>query len=169
MEMVVLVDENDKELGTEEKLKAHQDGGKLHRAVSAFIFNSKGKMLLQKRAYSKYHAPGLWSNACCTHPRPGETPEEAVHRRLREEMGFDCLMKEVLGTVYEADVGRGLTEREFDHLFVGIFDGRLAPNREEVSDFRWSKLEELKAGVKNNPAHYAPWFRILLPKLLEAM
>ena len=169
MEFVVLVDSRDKALGVEEKMKAHQNGGKLHRAVSAFIFNSNKELLVQKRADSKYHAPGKWSNTCCTHPREGESPEEAVHRRLREEMGFDCEMKKVLELVYKANVGEGLTEHEFDHVFVGTYDGEPQPVRGEVSEVKWAAIGELKADMNNNPTHYTPWFLILLPKLLKVI
>ena len=165
MEEVILVDEDDNQIGTEEKLKAHMDGGKLHRAVSVFIFNSKGEMLLQQRAAGKYHAPGLWSNACCTHPRPGETVEEAASRRLKEEMGFTCPLKKIFTTVYEADVGGGLTEHEFDHVFGGSFDGEPDPDPEEVSEFKWMSPEELVKDMSEDPEKYTPWFRILLQKL----
>jgi isopentenyl-diphosphate Delta-isomerase len=169
MEFVVLVDEKDHAVGVEEKMNAHRDGGKLHRAVSAFVFNSNGDMLLQKRDDSKYHAPGKWSNACCTHPREGESPDEAVHRRLREEMGFDCELKKVLEVVYKASVGGGLTEHEFDHVFTGTYDGEPKPARGEVAEVKWMGIPELKADVEANPAEYTPWFLILLPKLLKVM
>lgn len=169
MESVILVDERDRVLGMEEKLKAHRDGGKLHRAISVFIFNSAGEMLIQRRDGSKYHAPGMWSNACCTHPRKDESPEEAAHRRLREEMGFDCILKKVLKLVYKADVGKGLTEHEFDHIFIGEFDGQPKPERGEVSDFRWISIQELEADMEKNPDIYTPWFRILLQRLLKVI
>ena len=165
MEEVVLVDEQDNEVGTEEKLRVHMDGGKLHRALSVFIFNSDGKMLLQKRADGKYHAGGLWTNACCTHPRPGESPEDAAHRRLKEEMGFDCPIKKAFTTVYGADVGGGLTEKEFDHVFIGEFDGDPEPDPEEASEFKWIDMAELLDDVERNPDKYTPWFRVLLPQL----
>ncbi len=167
MEYVVLVDENDREIGIEEKIKAHENGGKLHRAFSIFIFNKNGKMLLQRRALTKYHAPGLWSNTCCSHPRPGEEVEKAAHRRLREEMGFDCELKWLFATIYKADVGNGLTEWEYDHVFIGTFDGEPEPNPEEVCEWKWISIEELVEDVKKKPEKYTPWFRILLPKVLD--
>jgi isopentenyl-diphosphate delta-isomerase len=165
MEKVVLVDEQDLPVGTEEKLKAHRDGGVLHRAISVFIFNSSGELLLQRRALEKYHAPGLWSNACCTHPKPGEKPGEAAHRRLQEELGFDCPLKKVAEVTYRADVGGGLTEHEFDHVFFGRFDGDPDPDPREVSGTRWVSLGELKESMKKRPGGYTPWFRILLGRL----
>lgn len=167
MEKVVLVDEQDREIGTEEKLKAHMDGGKLHRAISVFVFDSKHRLLLQKRAAGKYHAPNLWSNTCCTHPRPGESPEDAASRRLDEEMGIRCRLQKIAEKIYKADVGGGLTEYEYDHMFIGFSDSKPKPNPEEVSDYKWVSLEELQADIEKNPESYTPWFRILLPIFLE--
>lgn len=167
MEKVILVDEKDREIGTEEKLKAHKNGGKLHRAFSVFIFNSKGEMLLQKRAKTKYHSPGLWSNACCSHPRPGETLEEAVHRRLKEEMGFDCKLKEAFSFIYRAEVGNGLTEWEFDHVWIGRFDGKPRPDIEEAEEWKWINIEELKKDIKEHPENYTPWFKIAVEKVVR--
>ncbi len=168
MELVVFVDERDRELGVGEKLEVHTSG-KLHRAISVFVFNSRGELLLQRRAHGKYHAPEQWSNTCCTHPRPGETPEEAAHRRLREEMGFDCPLEKVLETVYRVDVGGGMVEHEFDHVFVGRFNGEPVPDRSEVREFKWMGVKELKRDMGKNPKDYTPWFRVLLPRLLEVL
>ena len=164
MERVILVDEKDKEIGTEEKMKAHQNGGRLHRCFSIFIFNSKGQMLLQKRAKTKYHCGGLWTNTCCSHPRPGESLEEAVHRRLKEEMGFDCDLKEDFSFIYKANFGE-LTEWEFDHVFTGKFDGEPKINPEEVDDFKWINVRVLQEDIKENPTKYTPWFKIAIKKL----
>ena len=121
MERVILVDEQDNPIGSEEKLRAHQDGGKLHRPFSVFIFNDHGELLLQRRARCKYHFGGLWSNTCCSHPRENETLSEAVHRKLVQEMGFDTAVEEALVFTYRADdANSGLTEHEFDHVFTGI-------------------------------------------------
>ncbi len=166
-EFVVLVDENDKEIGVEEKLKAHQNGGKLHRAISVFIFNSKGELLLQRRALEKYHAPGLWANTCCSHPRPGESVEQAAKRRIKEEMGFECEVKEIFSMIYKADVGNGLTEYEYDHVFIGFWEGEPMPNPKEVCEWKWASLEEIERDMKENPEKYAPWFRIIFPKVAE--
>ncbi len=166
-EFVVLVDENDNEIGAEEKIKAHQNGGKLHRAISVFVFNSKNELLLQRRALTKYHSPGLWANTCCSHPRPGESIEHAARRRLNEEMGFTCDLKEVFSLIYKAEVGNGLTEHEYDHIFIGFWEGVPKPNPEEVCEWRWSNMDEIERDMKENPGKYAPWFRILFPRVRE--
>lgn len=166
MEMIVLVDENDNEIGTEEKLKAHQDG-KLHRAFSIFVFNSEGKMLIQKRAKSKYHSASLWTNACCSHPRPGESLEEAAHRRLKEEMGFDCVLEKAFDFVYKADFGNGITEWEFDHAFVGEFNGKPKANPNEVCEWKWISINELKKDIKEVPKKYTPWFKIAIDRVID--
>ncbi len=162
-EEVVLVDSNDKETGFEEKLKTHKEG-KLHRAFSIFVFNSKGELLLQKRAETKYHCGGLWTNTCCSHPRPGELLKEAVHRRLKQEMGFDCLLNEVFSFSYKVKFENNLVENEFDHVFSGKFDGEPKPNPEEASAFKWVGVEELKKDIKKNPGKYTYWLRIAIDK-----
>jgi len=167
-EFVVLVDENDKQIGTEEKLKAHQDGGKLHRAISILLFNKDGQLLLQRRALSKYHAPGKWANTCCSHPRENEPVEEAAFRRLKEEMGFENTMEKVFEIIYKADVGNDLTEWEYDHIFFGMYNGNpIMPNPEEVSEYEWKTIEDIKEDIKNNPEKYAPWFVEILKKIEE--
>jgi len=164
-ERVVLVDENDREVGNEEKMKAHLDGGKLHRAFSIFVFNSKGETLIQKRANGKYHCPGLWSNTCCGHPRPGEELTSAAHRRLKEEMGFDCDFKEISSFIYKTGFDNGLTEWEFDHFFVGEYDGEVKANPNEAGEWKWIEMEELKKDIKENPQDYTYWFKMALDKL----
>ena len=164
LEEIILVDENDKEIGIGEKMKVHQDG-KLHRAFSIFVFNSKNEMLLQKRAKVKYHCGGLWTNTCCSHPRKGELLEEATHRRLREEMGFDCELKEVGDFIYKAKFDNGLTEHEYDHVFTGKFDGAPNLNPEEADDYKWIGLEELKKEIKKTPADFTVWFKIAMEKV----
>jgi isopentenyl-diphosphate delta-isomerase len=159
-EEIILVDEKDNKIGIGEKLKVHQEG-KLHRAFSIFIFNSKGEILLQKRARSKYHSAGLWSNACCSHPKPDETLKEATTRRLKEEMGIKCNLKEVFNFIYRVDLGN-LIEYEFDHIFVGELDGNPRPNRKEVEDWKWINLEKLKKDTKDNPEKYTYWFKMIL-------
>nr|MDO8081962.1 isopentenyl-diphosphate Delta-isomerase [Candidatus Freyarchaeota archaeon] len=165
-EMVILVDETDKEIGTEEKMKTHKEG-KLHRAFSIFIFNSKGEMLLQKRAKSKYHSGGLWSNTCCSHPRPGEDVEQAAHRRLIEEMGFDCDLHESFDFVYRANLDHDLTEYEFDHVFIGKYDGEIKLNPEEAEDFKWVSMDAIKENVKKHPEKYTVWFKCALIEVLN--
>lgn len=161
---VILVDEQDRETGHEEKLEAHRRGV-LHRAVSVFILNSTGEMLLQKRAAGTYHSGGLWSNACCTHPYPDELPEAAAHRRLQEELGFDCLLEEAFSFIYRADVGGGLTEHEFDHVFLGRYDGDVTPCESEVEAVRWQATDAMAEDVEANPDRYTPWFKICLPRI----
>ncbi|MGC9037591.1 MAG: isopentenyl-diphosphate Delta-isomerase [Candidatus Micrarchaeia archaeon] len=164
---VVLVDEHDNEVGIEDKLEAHKNGGKLHRAFSIFVFNSKGETMLQKRAEGKYHSAGKWSNTCCSHPAPGEAVIEAAHRRLQEEMGFDCDMEEKFSFIYRADVGNGLTEWEYDHVIFGRYDGEPNINKEEASAYKWISLDMLKKDVEENPQNYTPWLRICLDRVIE--
>jgi isopentenyl-diphosphate delta-isomerase len=167
---VVLVDENDNEVGADDKLNAHLRGGRLHRAFSIFIFNPEGRMLLHKRHRGKYHSGGLWTNACCSHPAPGESLERAAHRRLNEEMGFDCDLREVFSFVYKADGGKGVTEHEFDHVFVGEYDGSdggIKPDSREVSEWKWIDLKDLKDDVTKHPEKYTPWFKIAIDKVIS--
>jgi len=166
VEKVVLVNDEDEQVGVEEKMRAHEQA-LLHRAFSVFIFNSEGKMLLQQRAKTKYHSGGLWTNACCSHPRPGEAVEAAAHRRLKEEMGFDCHLKEKFSFVYEVKLDHGLTEHEFDHVLIGKYDGTVKPNPEEASGFKWIEVGELRKDVAANPRNYTEWFKIALNKVLE--
>lgn len=167
---IILVNENDEPIGASEKLEAHQLG-KLHRAFSIFIFNSKGELLLQKRASSKYHSGGLWSNTCCSHPRVNEDTLSAAHRRLQEEMGLDCDLKEVHRFVYKIKFDNGLTEYEYDHVLVGKSDEAPKLNLEEVEDWKWVKLSQLCEDVKNNPENFTSWLKIclndVLAKILE--
>jgi isopentenyl-diphosphate delta-isomerase len=165
-EQVVLVDENDGEVGVGDKIKTHLDGS-LHRAFSIFIFNADGELLLQQRAHTKYHSGGLWSNTCCSHPRPAESTEEAAHRRLREEMGFDCELEEIFSFIYRVKLDDGFFEHEYDHVFVGRFEGLPAPNAEEVSDWRWVQAGELKRDLEKVPEKYTFWLAASLDRILE--
>ncbi len=167
MEQVILVDHDDREVGLEEKLKAHQGGGKLHRAFSIFIFNRKGETMLQQRASTKYHGGGLWTNTVCSHPRKGETPLQAAHRRLKEEMGFDCDLREVFAFEYRADMGNGLTEHESDHVIFGSFDQEPRPNPEEAQAWKWIGLQDLKEEIAKNPGSYTPWLRIAIENVIK--
>jgi isopentenyl-diphosphate delta-isomerase len=164
---VVLVDENDRATGLEEKLSAHKRGA-LHRAISVFVFNSKGETMLQQRADSKYHSAGLWSNTCCSHPFKDETVLDSAHRRLREEMGFDCELQESFSFIYKVALDHGLTENEFDHVIFGRYDGNPSINRAEAKDWKWMPLSALKEDVKKNPGSYTSWLKILLDGLLVA-
>ncbi|HKC67065.1 MAG TPA: isopentenyl-diphosphate Delta-isomerase [Bacteroidia bacterium] len=158
-EYVVLVDEQDKELGTMEKMQAHVEG-KLHRAVSVFIFNSKHELLLQKRADEKYHSAGLWTNTCCSHPRPDEAPEPAAHRRLKEEMGLTCNLKFAFTFIYKAHLDNNLTEHEFDYVYIGTTDNVPKQNPAEVADYKYISVNELDTDIKQHPAKYTEWFKI---------
>ena len=161
MEQVVLVDENDNATGVMEKLRAHTEG-KLHRAVSVFIFNTKGELLLQQRAHDKYHSAGLWTNTCCSHPRPGESAYDAAVRRLREEMGMACELEKVFSFVYKSHLDNNLTEYEFDHVFTGISDSFPQPEKTEVAAWRYSGIDRLDDDMKNNPGQYTEWFKICM-------
>jgi isopentenyl-diphosphate Delta-isomerase len=160
-EKVILVDENDREIGSEEKLKTHQQG-LLHRAFSIFVLNSKGELLLQKRAAGKYHSPGLWGNTCCSHPRPGEELEAAVHRRLQIEMGFDCVLQKDFSFLYRVELNNGLIEHEVDHVFSGHHNGDPKANPEEVQDWRWVGLQTLKEEIGRSPEEFAYWLKAVL-------
>lgn len=165
-EEVVLVDEMDREAGVASKLAAHEDGGRLHRAFSVFVFDSAGRVLLQRRAEEKYHFGGLWSNACCGHPRPGEDVREAASRRLWEEMGISPELEPATSFVYEAfDPASGLTEREYDHVFFGRYDGEPVPDPGEAEGWAWSDPEELAADLAERPGGYTPWFPIAAERL----
>jgi isopentenyl-diphosphate delta-isomerase len=168
LEQVVLVDERDNAVGVEAKLRAHEGGGRLHRAFSVFIVNRAGKMLLQRRARGKYHFGGLWTNACCSHPSPGQDVADAARARLREEFGFDARLSEAFSFVYRAnDPGTGLTEHEFDHVFVGEFDGEPQPNPGEIEDWEWVDPSVLLEDVGRHPGKYTPWFRIALERVVR--
>ena len=164
MSEIVLVDENDTQIGVGEKIEVHKEA-QLHRAFSVWIFNSKGEVMLQKRASKKYHSGGLWTNTCCSHPFPNEPVEEAVHRRLPEEMGFDCELEKVNTLIYKASFDNGLTEHEFLHVFKGIYNEEPKINEKEADDWKWVSIDELKEDVKLNPENYTEWFKIVLPKL----
>lgn len=166
IEEVILVDKNDKEIGSEEKIKAHR-AGKLHRAFSILVFNSNKELLLQKRQKAKYHCGGLWTNTCCSHPRLGETLQKAIHRRLKEEMGFDCQLKKAFSFIYKAEFDNGLTENEYDHVFIGKFDGQPKPNPDEVDSCKWILINELKKDINKNPQKYTPWLKVIIGEYLE--
>ncbi len=166
MEEVILVDEHDVSVGAMEKMEAHEKAA-LHRAFSVFIFNAKGEMLLQQRAFSKYHSGGLWTNSCCSHPRPGEEIHEAASRRLTEEMGFVTPIKKVFDFIYKADFSNGLTEYEFDHVFAGYYDGKIEPNKNEVCDYQYRSMQEIESMLKNEPELFTVWFQIAFPKVMD--
>jgi isopentenyl-diphosphate delta-isomerase len=163
-EYVTLVDENDNDIGVMEKLEAHQKG-LLHRAFSVFIFNNKEELLLQQRSISKYHSGGLWTNTCCSHPRPNETLKDAANRRLFEEMGMTSDLSVKTSIVYKADFDNGLTEHEFDYILVGTSEQLPIINIEEVSEYKWESLNEIKKNIALNPHQYTAWFRIAIEKV----
>jgi isopentenyl-diphosphate delta-isomerase len=160
-ENVILVDEFDNELGEMEKLEAHEKG-LLHRAISVFIFNSSGELLLQRRAFSKYHSEGLWTNTCCSHPVPGESVVDAGIRRLHEEMGMSCELFSAFSFIYRTEFKNGLTEYELDHVLVGYSDETPHLNPEEAIAFQWMSLTQLNEEIKNKPEYYTEWFKILI-------
>ena len=159
MEQVVLVGPEDNEIGTMEKQQAHVEG-RLHRAISVFIFNSEGEMLLQQRAAGKYHSASLWTNTCCSHPRPGESSYAAAMRRLHEEMGLACELKEIFSFVYKASLDHDLTEHEFDHVFVGITDDMPRPDISEVGAWKYISQTSLDKDIEAAPEKYTEWFKI---------
>lgn len=166
IEEVILVDEQDRELGTAEKMRAHEQA-LLHRAFSVFIFNTRGEMLLQQRALHKYHSGGLWTNTCCSHPRPKEDTAAAAGRRLKEEMGFELPLEKVFDFIYKTDFGNGLTEYEFDHVFVAEYEGPVLVNPEEVMDYAYTPVMQIAAEIQHNPDRYTAWFRIAFPGIEE--
>ena len=166
LEQVILVNEADQEIGFMEKMEAHEKG-LLHRAFSVFIFNNQGEMLLQQRAIDKYHSPNLWTNACCSHPQPGEDTASAAYRRLEEEMGFQTPISKAFSFIYKTDFDNGLTEHEYDHVFTGNYDGAIVPNSEEVQDFRYMSMDALRSSLLIDPSQYTSWFKIAFPRLEE--
>lgn len=165
-EYVILVNEQDQELGLMEKMEAHEKG-LLHRAFSVFVFNNKGELMLQQRALDKYHSGGLWTNTCCSHPRQGETVLEAAHRRLQEEMGFDCELEEQFQFIYKKELDKGLTEHEFDHVLFGKFEGEPQLNPEEASSYKFVDMHTLKTDMQNNPQDYTEWFKICFDEVFR--
>ena len=161
---IILVNETDEQVGTMEKMEAHRRA-LLHRAFSVFIFNSKGDMLLQRRAQSKYHSAGLWTNACCSHPRPGETTLAAAQRRLNEELGFVVPLQKAFDFIYKASFDNGLTENEFDHVFIGEYDGEILPDPSEVSAVCYKSMDEIRKELEAGPHQYTAWFAIAFPLL----
>ena len=162
-EEVILVDTNDVPLGTMPKMEAHEKAI-LHRAFSVFILNKEGQLMLQQRALSKYHSPGLWTNTCCSHQRLGETNIEAGTRRLQEEMGFKTPLKELFSFVYKAPFDNGLTEHEFDHVILGYYDSEPIINHEEVTNWKWMNLQEIIKEIKTTPDNYTAWFKIIFDR-----
>jgi isopentenyl-diphosphate Delta-isomerase len=164
MSEVVLVDENDVAIGSMDKMQAHEKG-LLHRAFSVFIFNGRGEMLLQQRADKKYHSGGLWTNACCSHPAPGEDTAEAAVRRLKEELGFTTSLKKAFSFTYRTDFENGLTENEFDHVFTGMYEGEIVADTDEVKNYRFASMIEIGNLMQKEPEKFTSWFVIAFPKI----
>ncbi len=161
---VILVDEMDGEIGRMEKMEVHKKA-LLHRAFSVFIFNDKGEMLIQKRALNKYHSAGLWTNACCSHPQPGDETLVAAAKRLQEEMGFTTNLVKAFDFIYKAPFDNGLTEYEFDHVFVGTYQGKIVANPDEVADFCYMSLDAIKNSMESHADKYTVWFQIAFPEV----
>ncbi len=167
-EQVVLVDEHDQPVGQMDKLQAHIDGV-LHRAFSVFVVNSDGEFLLQQRALHKYHSAGLWSNTCCSHPRPDETVLVAANRRLDEEMGLACDLQSVFSFVYRAKLEKDLIEYEYDHVLIGRSDAQPILNEEEVADYRYASADEIRTELERHDGSYSEWFRISFERVVEVL
>lgn len=165
-EKVILVNENDEQIGTMPKLEAHEKA-LLHRAFSVFIFNDNNELMLQKRASSKYHSPNLWTNTCCSHQREGESNIDAGKRRLKEEMGFVTDLKDIFSFIYIAPFDNGLTEHEYDHIMVGSYVDEPKINPDEVSDWKWMSLKDVKKDIDQQPEIYTEWFKIIFDKFYE--
>ncbi|MRI00394.1 isopentenyl-diphosphate Delta-isomerase [Kriegella sp. EG-1] len=165
-EVVILVNENNEELGTMPKMEAHEKAV-LHRAFSVFIMNNNGETMLQQRAADKYHSPLLWTNTCCSHQRIGESNIEAGRRRLQEEMGFDTELKELFSFVYKAPFDNGLTEHELDHVMMGYYNNEPKINTNEVANWQWMKPALIKEDIEKFPEKYTAWFKIIFERFYE--
>ena len=162
-EQVILVNEYDEQIGLMPKMEAHEKAV-LHRAFSVFVFNTKNELMLQQRAAHKYHSPLLWTNTCCSHQRDGESNIEAGTRRLKEEMGFTTDLKETTSFIYKAPFDNGLTEHELDHIMLGYYENEPIINKQEVEDWKWMPLEDVKHDINVHPEHYTAWFKIIFEK-----
>lgn len=165
-EKVILVDANNRPIGLMPKMEAHEKG-LLHRAFSVFILNKAGELMLQQRAFDKYHSPGLWTNTCCSHQRTGESNVEAGKRRLLEEMGFETTLTDLVSFIYKAPFDNGLTEHEFDHVLIGYFEGNPVVNPAEVASWKWVAIELVKEDLIKHPKLYTEWFKIIFDKFYE--
>lgn len=166
MEYVILVDKNDSPLGTMEKMEAHEKG-LLHRAFSVFLFNDKKELLLQQRAFSKYHSGGLWTNTCCSHPRENETVEQAAKRRLMEEMGLKAEVQKEFSFIYKAKLDNNLTEHELDHVLIGTYNGIPDINPNEVANWKYMSMKDIEKDMEEAPESYTEWFKIVFNEVQE--
>ncbi|MCF4100984.1 isopentenyl-diphosphate Delta-isomerase [Gillisia sp. M10.2A] len=167
-EKVILVNENDEQIGLMPKMEAHEKG-LLHRAFSVFVFNDKNELMLQQRALDKYHSPGLWTNTCCSHQREGETNIEAGKRRLQEEMGFSVDLNDTISFIYKAPFDNGLTEHEFDHILIGNYNDEPALNPNEAASWKWMTLEAVEEDMQSHPEKYTEWFKIIFDKYYQSI
>ena len=165
-ENVILVNENDEQIGLMEKIEAHEKA-LLHRAFSVFILNDKGELMLQQRALHKYHSPGLWTNTCCSHQREGESNISAGKRRLQEEMGFVTELAEAVSFIYKAAFDNGLTEHEYDHVMIGTYNDKPIINPDEVASWKWMDVQAVKDDITENPNQYTAWFKIIFEKFYK--
>lgn len=163
---IILVNEHDEVVGTAEKMQVHREG-LMHRAFSVFIFDTKGRMLLQQRAKEKYHGAFLWTNACCSHPYPNENIAAAAARRLNEELGFTTKLEKIFEFTYHAKVENDLIEHEYDHVFAGEYESEIHPNAEEVMDYSYKEMTEIQAAIEHHPEKFTSWFKIAFPKVEE--
>ncbi|HYO22341.1 MAG TPA: isopentenyl-diphosphate Delta-isomerase [Flavisolibacter sp.] len=161
---VILVTEHDEAVGVMEKMEAHRKG-LLHRAFSVFIFDKRGKMLLQQRAPQKYHGGLLWTNACCSHPYPNERVEEAAERRLNEELGFTTSLEKIFAFTYKAEVENNLIEHEYDHVFAGEYEDAIHANSEEVATYAYHSMDEIRLLIEEKPAAFTAWFKLAFPQI----
>lgn len=168
-DVVVLVDELDNATGSVSKLVAHQGDGMLHRAFSVFIFDTAGRLLIQRRSEAKYHFAGVWANTCCSHPRPGESVVEAAHRRLGQEMGFDCALKELFFFVYRAPSPNGMVEHELDHVLMGTYAGPVSPDPAEIQEWKWIAPSRLLSDMIEKPGEFAPWLGLAAPRVFASL
>jgi len=166
VEKVVLVNKLDSPVGEMEKMEAHEKAV-LHRAFSIFVFNDRDELMLQQRALSKYHSPGLWTNTCCSHPRPGEDLLDAGHRRLVEEMGFDCEIEKIFDFIYKAALDKGLTEHEYDHVIFGRYNDNPSINPEEVAAWKWMNMDDIADEINTDPENFTIWFRIAFDRVYK--
>ena len=167
-EHVILVNKDDEQIGVMPKMEAHEKA-LLHRAFSVFVFNSKNELMLQQRALHKYHSPGLWTNTCCSHQREGESNLQAGRRRLQEEMGFVTDLEETISFIYKAPFDNGLTEHELDHIMMGYYNEAPEINKDEVADWKWMSLEDVKMDINLHPEIYTAWFKIIFEKFYESI
>jgi len=165
-EQVILVNENNEQIGLMPKLEAHEKAV-LHRAFSVFVFNDANELMLQQRALGKYHSPALWTNTCCSHQRDGESNIAAGKRRLQEEMGFVTELEESISFIYKAPFDNGLTEHEYDHILIGKYNQAPNINADEVADWKWMPLEAIKEDIVIHPETYTAWFKIIFDKFYQ--